>query len=166
MLWLHTKMVKRHTCRLLVIKDRNLIDLYVFKHFKCAGVKCLQNEHFSCLFTKFDHFSQHRKVVSFRFGFFCLMVFQITLISSNPKFKHQLPHVFNPSFLTWLIQWTSYFSACNPHIITLQIILTFTFHDLVHFYVYWYMLLLITRVIVCTIRNIFYRVYNLIFWVQ
>ena len=63
--------ITRHrTCWLLVTEDRNLIDLYFFKHFKCAGVKCLQNEHFSSLFTKFDHFSQHKKVASFRFEFF------------------------------------------------------------------------------------------------
>ena len=28
---------RRRTCRLLVTEDRNLIDLYFFKHFKCAG---------------------------------------------------------------------------------------------------------------------------------
>ena len=67
-----------HDCRLLVTEDRNLIDLYFFKHFK-SNV-CKMNIFFF-LFTKFDHFSQHTKVASFRFGlmFIFLMVFQTTL---------------------------------------------------------------------------------------
>src|SRR6218665_196062 len=58
--------IRRRTCRLLVTEDRNLIGLYIFKNFKCAGVKCLQNELFSFLITKFDHFSQHKGLHSVR----------------------------------------------------------------------------------------------------
>jgi len=54
--------IRRRTCRLLVTaEDRNLIDLYLFKHIKCAGVKRLQTEHLSFSFTKFDNISHNTK---------------------------------------------------------------------------------------------------------
>jgi|SRR6218665_1355979 len=94
--------IRHRTCRLLVEEDRNLIDLYYFKHSKCAGVKCLQNEHSSFLFTKLDlSFSQHKKVASLRFGFFIfLMVCQTTLISIKLLNQERFIHLFIPDIST------------------------------------------------------------------